>query len=43
VDGLSYLAAFELADAALDQCTSLDHDHSSVLTLRFQRALTPGT
>lgn len=26
-------------NAALDQCTSLDHDHGSVLTLRLQRAL----
>jgi hypothetical protein len=38
VDGL-LPAAFELADATPDQCTSLDHDHGSVLMLRLRRAL----
>ena len=35
----SYLAAFELADAALNRMANPEHDSSSVLALRFQRAI----
>jgi tetratricopeptide (TPR) repeat protein len=35
----SYLAAFELADAALKRVANLDHDSPGVLELRFRRAI----